>query len=732
MANVEISLVHRGHKNRIEIGILLSIIILGCFLRFYQLGEHSLNSDGIQIVRRALGTATGYGFGNALIYSKLLRSVLLILPQNDFVVRLLSAVFGVLAIPVIYVVGARLLNRSTAMIAAILLAASGLHLHYSRHVHSYTLLMLLSLWSIYLMWKALETNLIRDWLILGVCNGLAILAHQFAVFYIASEIVIIIVILLFRRPAGALEGSCVWRAVTVRLASSIALTVVIALPVVAQIGAPLTKVFSSVGSTGAAFRGGHLDPSLWMGFLTNIVCDFSSFPSSSPVRVITIFGIFLIGLGNLMITRRVLGISAALWLILPLLPAIVFTQLSGLTFFSRRVIFLLPVWLLVVAYGFSSVSEWIISRFAGSGRARLVTCTICVVAVGAIGWSLAGVPAQRYLVRLKTTSQHWREIALFLEQATLPEDKIVIWPERSIRYYFPHPERTVEAKFWDSQNAGREIDSGQKYWFVIGRAYQKFFPDRALRIEEWISNQDLVSFYFDAYVRIAYSSDHPAGSLARIKEKVSVLQGAINAYPAGKRLRRYHREAVTRRQILQKITGKFLDGVEREGEGDGDVRLLLADALSEDFPGEALSYYELRIDSSPNDSSAHVGRGKVLLALKRYHEGISSLRIACGLSNGLAAPWTEPDGSISGQGRIEEVIAVVEDAAARDGSGPDWFFLRLELARLLHETSAGCGASMRVNSGKREFPISVGIEMAIEREYSDQRWRLPLPYLKAL
>ena len=70
--------------------------------------------------------------------------------------RLLSVLFGVLAIPAIYLAGRRMLSRRAALLAAFLLAISPLHVYYSQEVRMYGLVALLSIGVLAAAWRVFE------------------------------------------------------------------------------------------------------------------------------------------------------------------------------------------------------------------------------------------------------------------------------------------------------------------------------------------------------------------------------------------------------------------------------------------------------------------------------------------------------------------------------------------------------------------------------------------------
>ncbi|MEZ4640839.1 MAG: glycosyltransferase family 39 protein, partial [Caldilineaceae bacterium] len=79
-------------------------------------------------------------------------------------VRLLSALFSVATIPVIYLIGKRLANASVALAAATILAFSPYHIYYAQETRMYTLLALNAGAAIYALVRLLTGSRSRwDW-----------------------------------------------------------------------------------------------------------------------------------------------------------------------------------------------------------------------------------------------------------------------------------------------------------------------------------------------------------------------------------------------------------------------------------------------------------------------------------------------------------------------------------------------------------------------------------------
>ena len=90
------------------------------------------------------------------LYYVLLHGWIGLLGAGPVSLRLLSVLFGVLAIPAIYLAGRRMLSRRAALLAAFLLAISPLHVYYSQEVRMYGLVAPLSIGVLAAAWQTME------------------------------------------------------------------------------------------------------------------------------------------------------------------------------------------------------------------------------------------------------------------------------------------------------------------------------------------------------------------------------------------------------------------------------------------------------------------------------------------------------------------------------------------------------------------------------------------------
>jgi mannosyltransferase len=129
--------------------LLLGIVALGGFLRFYQIGSKGLWLDeafsvwlGWQPLAEMLGWLVNIDQHPPLYYTLL--HLWMAFGDNAATVRALSALLGTLTIPVIYLLGRRLADgdQVVGLLAALILAVSPFHVRFAQETRMYTLLTL--------------------------------------------------------------------------------------------------------------------------------------------------------------------------------------------------------------------------------------------------------------------------------------------------------------------------------------------------------------------------------------------------------------------------------------------------------------------------------------------------------------------------------------------------------------------------------------------------------------
>lgn len=191
--------------------LLLALVIAGAALRFADIGTESLWVDEIYSFRQA-PKSVGMIIANASsdvhppAYYVLLHFWSMIFGTTETGLRSFSALCGIVAIPLMYVLGRDLFSRRIGLYAAFLLAFSHFHIHYSQEARNYAYVVMVVILGMVgfvrylkhfddkeagaLMWEAIASFFIGSLLVLY--------SHFFALFVILAQNVLVFGFALFR------------------------------------------------------------------------------------------------------------------------------------------------------------------------------------------------------------------------------------------------------------------------------------------------------------------------------------------------------------------------------------------------------------------------------------------------------------------------------------------------------------------------------------------------------
>ncbi len=150
---------NRGQR-RTTLWLLLAILILATGLRLLHISHQSFWLDEVETVntvRRAIPSLTMSGTTPPLYYI-IVSYWMRLVPETEAMLRLPSVLFGIGAVALLFLLGRRLLGSRAGLIAALLMAVSPFHIHYSQEARAYSLMVLLTL----LSWLALIRVLDRE------------------------------------------------------------------------------------------------------------------------------------------------------------------------------------------------------------------------------------------------------------------------------------------------------------------------------------------------------------------------------------------------------------------------------------------------------------------------------------------------------------------------------------------------------------------------------------------
>jgi mannosyltransferase len=172
--------------------ILLSILILAALLRLLHLGSESLWYDEVvtvAVVRldwAAFWKVLSHFEANMGLYYCLLR-LWVNLGESEFVLRSLSALAGVLAVGLVYVLGKRLFDTKVGLIGAALLATNSFHIQYSQEARAYSLMVFLTALSSLFFLRAIEHSSRNEWAGYILTATLAVYTHFFSVLVLGAH-----------------------------------------------------------------------------------------------------------------------------------------------------------------------------------------------------------------------------------------------------------------------------------------------------------------------------------------------------------------------------------------------------------------------------------------------------------------------------------------------------------------------------------------------------------------
>ena len=131
---------------------------------------------------------------NMSLYYLLLRPWVAVFGDNEAALRSLSAVFAALAVGTLAVLGRRLFDRATGLVAGLFLAMDAFFVQYAQTARSYTLVVLLVLLSSYFFVGELEGPSRANAVGYALSSALAVYAHYFAAYVLLTQLVTLVAI----------------------------------------------------------------------------------------------------------------------------------------------------------------------------------------------------------------------------------------------------------------------------------------------------------------------------------------------------------------------------------------------------------------------------------------------------------------------------------------------------------------------------------------------------------
>jgi mannosyltransferase len=171
--------------------IVAALVVLGAALRFYGLNHQGLWYDEATsdfLVRHALGQMLGLlpaTESTPPLYYILAWFWTRIFGTGEAGLRSLSALFGVLLIPVAYALGKAAVTRRVGLVLAALVAFNPMLIWYSQEARSYSLLTLMTGLALLALVWALRTPEPRTFALWALASSLVLTTHYYAILLVA-------------------------------------------------------------------------------------------------------------------------------------------------------------------------------------------------------------------------------------------------------------------------------------------------------------------------------------------------------------------------------------------------------------------------------------------------------------------------------------------------------------------------------------------------------------------
>lgn len=160
--------------------------------------------EGLPATLRALLTLPGW---NGSLYTIAMRPWINLTGASSFALRFSSLLFGLLAVPLTYALGRRLLGATVGLVGATLAALSPHLVWYSQEAKMYAIILALALLAIYALRRALDGDGGRWWAATVIATTLALYTHVLAALLIPLHVVLALV--WWPRPRRQWRGALV-------------------------------------------------------------------------------------------------------------------------------------------------------------------------------------------------------------------------------------------------------------------------------------------------------------------------------------------------------------------------------------------------------------------------------------------------------------------------------------------------------------------------------------------
>lgn len=187
--------------------LIIVILLLSAFLRFFHLDYQSPWLDEIHTLNEANPNASLSEVYSQILsgeqmpplYFYILYFLFKIFGYSIFVARFFSAILGVLSVYVLYKLVKELIDKKTALVAALLFGMNYFMIYFSQEARPYTLFTLFMLLSFYRMLMYLKSSTIKNAIWFGLTASLMLHSHFIGFFTLFAQAIIFLLFLFLKK-----------------------------------------------------------------------------------------------------------------------------------------------------------------------------------------------------------------------------------------------------------------------------------------------------------------------------------------------------------------------------------------------------------------------------------------------------------------------------------------------------------------------------------------------------
>lgn len=442
--------------------LLIAITLFGAFLRIYHLGYQSIWLDeGASfgyIQNTFSGTwAKALEAGQAPLHMIVLHFMTLF-SSSEFSLRLPSAIFGTLTIPVTYFMGKRLFGKEEGIIGAFLLAISMMHLWYSQEARMYAQMLFFAILSFYFFYVSVHDNTRKNWALYVIFSTLAFYSHYYVVFVFVPEVVFYLLVWVaipsYKNKSLSLQETPVLKSFLIAMVALFVTTLPLMVPFIQQ---------ALMRTSGTPTWGIGQSSS----FVLTMLVEFSTRVQSSSLVFILLF---IIGLIVAAIRQKEQCTYLGLYFFIPLVISYVLA--ASMPFSPRYLLFLLPAYLLFIARGITGIASWLApSKNTKKSPANNGTRSLIVISVVFLIFILTIPSLSQYYT--SPQKNDWRSTATYLSSVTQNGDAVVPVPpymyQPLIYYYSNASDNTIlDMRYnYSAQSFSSLSNRYNRCWFLV-------------------------------------------------------------------------------------------------------------------------------------------------------------------------------------------------------------------------------------------------------------------------